>query len=220
MVVLCRVPSVDGVRGMDKLPFLRLDRSVGVLDLSTAVFHDSSVRRSRQSRVSIASLIRFEGHWLRAWKEHHPGMLGLNPRLKTDRMLREVTPAAAADFCARQKIALPAALVATLEEPTPRRLEVMPDTYPDTGNSPRVVAPEGGERTRPETALGRADIGSVSLIDRTLLKDVGAFVDDAERWFRTPNPAFEGRPPIELLGTDDEPRLRNRIAGDKLGMFS
>ena len=57
------------------------------------------------------------------------------------------------------------------------------------------------------------------LIDRELLRDVGGFIDDAETWFRTPNPEFEGRQPIELLGTADEPRLRNRIAAAKLGMF-
>jgi DNA-binding transcriptional ArsR family regulator len=57
-------------------------------------------------------------------------------------------------------------------------------------------------------------------VDRTLLEDVGGFVDDPECWFNTPNPAFEGRPPIDLLGTADEPRLRNRIEAAKLGMFS
>jgi DNA-binding transcriptional ArsR family regulator len=57
-------------------------------------------------------------------------------------------------------------------------------------------------------------------IDPTLREDVGGFVDDPEGWFRTPNVAFEGRRPIELLGTPDEPRLRNRIEAAKLGMFS
>jgi hypothetical protein len=45
-------------------------------------------------------------------------------------------------------------------------------------------------------------------------------VDDPESWFRTPNPAFAGRQPIELLGTAEEPMLRNRIEAAKLGMFS
>jgi Protein of unknown function (DUF2384) len=57
-------------------------------------------------------------------------------------------------------------------------------------------------------------------IERKLLEDVKGFVDDPEKWFRTPNADFEGRQPIELLGTDDEPRLRNRIEAAKLGMFS
>jgi uncharacterized protein (DUF2384 family) len=57
-------------------------------------------------------------------------------------------------------------------------------------------------------------------IDAKLLEDVAGFVDAPEEWFRTPNAAFEGRRPIELLGTADEPRLRNRIAAAKLGMFS
>lgn len=57
-------------------------------------------------------------------------------------------------------------------------------------------------------------------IDRALIEDVRGFVDDPIGWFRTPNDAFEGRRPIELLGTDDESRLRNRIEAAKLGMFS
>ena len=57
-------------------------------------------------------------------------------------------------------------------------------------------------------------------IERELLEDVRGFVDDPEEWFRTPNAAFEGRRPIELLGTPDESRLRNRIEAAKLGMFS
>ncbi len=62
---------------------------------------------------------------------------------------------------------------------------------------------------------------SISIaIERKLLEDVRGFVDDPEEWFRTPNAAFEGRQPIELLGTADEPRLRNRIEAAKLGMFS
>jgi hypothetical protein len=57
-------------------------------------------------------------------------------------------------------------------------------------------------------------------IDPTLLTDVGGFVEDPDAWFRTPNATFEGRKPIELLGTADEPRLRNRIEAAKLGLFS
>ncbi len=57
-------------------------------------------------------------------------------------------------------------------------------------------------------------------IDPKLLDDVRGFVDDPDEWFRTPNVAFEGRQPIELLGTADESRLRNRIEAAKHGMFS
>lgn len=60
----------------------------------------------------------------------------------------------------------------------------------------------------------------ITSIDSVLLEGVGGFVDDPEAWFRTPNRAFDGRRPIELLGTPDEARLRNRIAAAKLGMFS
>jgi DNA-binding transcriptional ArsR family regulator len=57
-------------------------------------------------------------------------------------------------------------------------------------------------------------------IDPKLLDDVRGFVDDPDEWFRTPNVAFEGRQLIELLGTADESRLRNRIEAAKHGMFS
>lgn len=57
-------------------------------------------------------------------------------------------------------------------------------------------------------------------IDPTILDDVRGFVEDAEGWFHSPNPAFGGRRPVELLGTAEEPRLRDRILAAKLGMFS
>jgi hypothetical protein len=57
-------------------------------------------------------------------------------------------------------------------------------------------------------------------IDPALLRDVAGFVDDPGLWFHTPNPEFELRTPIELLGTPDEARLRNRIQAAKLGLFS
>ena len=59
-----------------------------------------------------------------------------------------------------------------------------------------------------------------SAIDPALLYDVGGFVDDPVVWFHAPNPEFEGRRPVDLLGTADEARLRNRIGAAKLGMFS
>ncbi|MGO9464817.1 MAG: antitoxin Xre/MbcA/ParS toxin-binding domain-containing protein [Isosphaeraceae bacterium] len=70
-----------------------------------------------------------------------------------------------------------------------------------------------------EQPQGR-NVPTTTPIDRTLLEDVAGFVDDPEQWFRTPNAEFEWRRPIELLGTPDEPRLRNRIEAAKLGMFS
>ena len=59
-----------------------------------------------------------------------------------------------------------------------------------------------------------------SPIDKSLLEDVGGFVDNPQDWFHTPNPMFEGRKPIDLMGTNEEPRLRNRIEAAKFGMFS
>jgi DNA-binding transcriptional ArsR family regulator len=57
-------------------------------------------------------------------------------------------------------------------------------------------------------------------IDSALLDDVGAFVENAQAWFLTPNSFFEDRRPIDLLGTPDEARLRKRIAAAKCGMFT
>ncbi len=67
---------------------------------------------------------------------------------------------------------------------------------------------------------GSSGKNSPMSVESTLLKDVGGFVDDPMEWFQTPNEAFDGRKPIDLLGTPDEPRLRNRIEAAKLGMFS
>jgi DNA-binding transcriptional ArsR family regulator len=57
-------------------------------------------------------------------------------------------------------------------------------------------------------------------IDPKLLRDVAGFVDDPEKWFHTPNQELGWQKPIEMLGTDEEPKLRNRIEGAKYGMFS
>ncbi len=57
-------------------------------------------------------------------------------------------------------------------------------------------------------------------IDPKLLSEVGEVMDDPEAWFHTPNSVFEGRKPVELLGTPEEPRLRNQIEAARYGMFS
>ena len=57
-------------------------------------------------------------------------------------------------------------------------------------------------------------------IDPRLLKELSALVDDPIAWLNTTNEVFEGRKPIDVLGTDDEPRLRNRIKMASQGMFS
>ena len=57
-------------------------------------------------------------------------------------------------------------------------------------------------------------------IDPALLKDVGECLDDPEGWFRTPNVIFEGRAPIELLGTPEEARIRERVEAARLGLFT
>ena len=125
------------------IPFLRLDGSVGVLDRSTAEFHDGS-QKSRQGRVSVASLIRFDRFWLTGWKELHSGMGARTPQLKTDPMPKEVTPTDAAKFCSRHGIPLPAALVAALNDlaiertkPTVRDQAVETTDRATDGSTPR-----------------------------------------------------------------------------------
>jgi nucleoside phosphorylase len=103
---------------VDKIPFKRLDGSVGVLELKSAELHDSRLRKSIQSTVSVATLIRFGECWVKGRKVHHPGMGGRDPLLVTDEVLTEVTPAGAAEFCARQQIEMPATLIATLTAST------------------------------------------------------------------------------------------------------
>lgn len=80
-------------------------------------------------------------------------------------------------------------------------------------NSLTDTAREGGGVREPAGSTPRA-------IDPGLLEDVRGFVDDPELWFHTPNVEFEGRKPVELLGTPDERRLRDRLEAAKLGFFS
>lgn len=72
----------------------------------------------------------------------------------------------------------------------------------------------------PSAQAGKHRRVRTSPIDPTILDDVRGLVDDAEGWFHSPNAAFGGRKPVELLGTAEEPRLRDRIMAAKLGMFS
>jgi hypothetical protein len=73
---------------------------------------------------------------------------------------------------------------------------------------------------RPKSVVATPESKALGAIDPALLEDVEGLVDDAEAWFHTPNPVFEGRKPIELIGTLEEARLRNRIEMAKHGMFS
>jgi DNA-binding transcriptional ArsR family regulator len=51
-------------------------------------------------------------------------------------------------------------------------------------------------------------------------REVGTVVDDPRLWLNTPNPQFAGRRPIDLIGTEDEPELRNLIRAAQQGAFS
>lgn len=88
------------------------------------------------------------------------------------------------------------------------------------------LTPKGQDITRALDSLISAKPDSPRVarvskeIDPSLLEDLGEMVEDPEAWFNTPNDAFGGRTPLDLLGTSDELRLRNRIQAAKFGMFS
>jgi hypothetical protein len=42
---------------------------------------------------------------------------------------------------------------------------------------------------------------------KKLVKEAGSAVDDPEDWLNTPNPQFEGRRPLDLIGTREERRV-------------
>jgi hypothetical protein len=77
-------------------------------------------------------------------------------------------------------------------------------------------AKAGSEKERP----GRRREPVSAEIDPALLESLGEILEDPEAWFLEPNTAFGGRRPLELLGTPEEPVLRNQIEAARQGMFS
>lgn len=55
---------------------------------------------------------------------------------------------------------------------------------------------------------------------KKLIKKVATVIDDPEEWLNRPNPQFEGRRPIDLVGTDDEIRVHIVIEAAQQGCFS
>ena len=53
-----------------------------------------------------------------------------------------------------------------------------------------------------------------------LKAEVGTIVDDPDGWLNTPNDRFAGKKPIDLIGTNEEQRLRDLIRAIKHGMVS
>jgi DNA-binding transcriptional ArsR family regulator len=72
--------------------------------------------------------------------------------------------------------------------------------------------------------LDKTDSARVRALDkaslRKLIKKVGTVVDDPEDWLSTPNPQFEGRRPIDLIGTKDERRVHIIIEAAQQGCFA
>lgn len=65
----------------------------------------------------------------------------------------------------------------------------------------------------PKPGIGKSEL-------KKLIKKVGTVVPDPEDWLNTPNPRFEGRRPIDLIGTDDEIRVHIIIEAARHGFFS
>src|SRR5262249_40378780 len=55
---------------------------------------------------------------------------------------------------------------------------------------------------------------------KKLVKKVGTVVNDPVDWLNTPNPQFEGRRPIDLIGPDDEVRVHITIEAAQQGCFA
>ena len=55
---------------------------------------------------------------------------------------------------------------------------------------------------------------------KKLVKKVGTVVEDPEDWLNTPNPRFEGRRPIDLIGTREERRVHIVLEAAAQGCFS
>ncbi|MGO9919695.1 MAG: antitoxin Xre/MbcA/ParS toxin-binding domain-containing protein, partial [Isosphaeraceae bacterium] len=72
--------------------------------------------------------------------------------------------------------------------------------------------------------LDKTDSSCVPVLDKAslkrLIKKVGTVVDDPEDWLSTRNPQFEGRRPIDLIGTKDERRVHIIIEAAQAGCFA
>jgi DNA-binding transcriptional ArsR family regulator len=70
-----------------------------------------------------------------------------------------------------------------------------------------------GDESLSESRITRAEL-------RKLIKEVSTADDDPEEWLYSPNPQFEGRRPIDLIGTKDEIRVHIIIRAAEQGCFS
>ncbi len=55
---------------------------------------------------------------------------------------------------------------------------------------------------------------------KKLVKEASTVVDDPEYWLNMPNPQFEWRRPIDLIGTEDEERVHIVIEAARQGLFA
>jgi DNA-binding transcriptional ArsR family regulator len=55
---------------------------------------------------------------------------------------------------------------------------------------------------------------------KKLVKEAGTVVDDPEYWLNMPNPQFEWRRPVDLIGTEEEERVHIVISAARQGLFA
>lgn len=53
-----------------------------------------------------------------------------------------------------------------------------------------------------------------------LMDDIRGLIPHSDLWLNTGNTLFMGRTPIDLIGTEDEQRLREVVGAIKYGQFS
>jgi len=69
------------------------------------------------------------------------------------------------------------------------------------------------QTAKPVKANAYADQGD-------LRQEIDNLVADPERWLNTPNDRFGGRPPLALIGTEEEHLLREWVGAVKYGLLS
>ena len=76
------------------------------------------------------------------------------------------------------------------------------------------------KRTRPSAKDRGLDTAVPPRATRTALELAVDVLENPGAWLRTPHPQFGDRPPIDLIGTDEEYQVYNLLKAVDLGLFS
>ena len=74
------------------------------------------------------------------------------------------------------------------------------------------------KKARERDSAGTTDV-LVPFEQQTTLQMVKEYFADPDAWLDHPNPVFGGRAPRSLIGTADEPMIRNRLIAANFGLF-